>query len=821
MDENFLANEEEFEFSLLNNMDGMPDWHTGLEIVFLLRGKAWLQLEGGDSHYIVREGDLFVVNAFQIRTLMAEEGTVALSLRISSGFLAFFCPEEENLWFECKSFLFQDSEQQPFDVLRSLLARSFRIRYKGQEHYHAHLRSHMAMLVDELLRNFLVRGKQSALQDAGRAHLRKAADYIHRHYKENISLTALAEHTFLSPSYFSRSFKKYLGITFTEYLTQVRLLHASSLLGHDLTITEIAYETGFPNAGAMIEAFKHYRGVTPGQYRSRERENRSVEQRGAYQEAGGLSMVFDALMKYADQPAETEPVQTGARVCELEVDTAQEGKKLSHNWKRMINAGYAKDLLNDGLQKQIRHIQKEVGFRYIRCKGVLDDDMVLYTRDMWGNNILNYVCLDEVVDFILSAGAKPFLEFGHMPSMLAKDDGRFMSRAACISAPKDLTEWEELIGSVIRHLLERYGKAELEQWLFVPWMTQDFKDMGFFTAEEYRAAYCSSYRAIRACDPALRICGAAGSVNQQDSLAWFLEMCLEENCLPDILCLRSFATINPGDEPDALKLVETNTAFSMAVSKDEDYLAHSIQKVYRFLEKKGLSDLPVMLDEWSNNIWQRDLCNDTSYKSAYIFKSILENYDTSYGMGYFSIGDALGEVVPAAELFHGGFGLFTKNGIPKSACRAMELLGQVGDRLLARGSGWFVTEKEGEIQIFLYHYCHYDLLYRYRHTTNLTPTERYQVFSEKPPVAFHISLTGLESGGYEIRRYGIGPKGGSTYDAWIAMGAPEPMSEEEQKRLICQSVPCYHTEKIESDGTISVKASLIPHEVQLIRIRKK
>lgn len=41
-----------------------------------------------------------------------------------------------------------------------------------------------------------------------------------------------------------------------------------------------------------------------------------------------------------------------------------------------------------------------------------------------------------------------------------------------------------------------------------------------------------------------------------------------------------------------------------------------------------------------------------------------------------------------------------------------ELLGQMGDRLLCRGEGYYITRSEEEIQIFLYNYSHYDLLYR-------------------------------------------------------------------------------------------------------------
>lgn len=269
-----------------------------------------------------------------------------------------------------------------------------------------------------------------------------------------------------------------------------------------------------------------------------------------------------------------------------------------------------------------------------------------------------------------------------------------------------------------------------------------------------------------------------------------------------------------------MKLEECSSAFSVAVSGDEFYLSNLLKNIKELTAKRKVDHLPILLDEWSNNIWQRDLCNDTSYKSAYIFKSILENYDRFYGMGYFNIGDQLDEVAPAPELFHGGFGLFTRKGLPKSAYRAMELLGRVGDRLLSKGNGWFITSTEDEIQIFLYSYCHYDLLYRYRHTTNLTKTERYKVFLEKQPQSYHIRLDGLKSGTHTVRRYSIGPEAGSTYDAWLAMGAPEPLTQEEENQLLRLSYPHYYMEKVENEHILSLKASLKPHEVQLITVKK-
>lgn len=101
------------------------------------------------------------------------------------------------------------------------------------------------------------------------------------------------------------------------------------------------------------------------------------------------------------------------------------------------------------------------------------------------------------------------------------------------------------------------------------------------------------------------------------------------------------------------------TSSNMIVSRDPDFLRNRGEKVKGLLQKAGLGALPVLVDECSSNIWQRDLCNDTCYKAAWLFKNLLENEEALQGIAYFSVNDRLDEVFPARETYHGGFGLFT------------------------------------------------------------------------------------------------------------------------------------------------------------------
>ncbi|MCI6956012.1 MAG: hypothetical protein SPI15_08415 [Candidatus Faecousia sp.] len=230
--------------------------------------------------------------------------------------------------------------------------------------------------------------------------------------------------------------------------------------------------------------------------------------------------------------------------------------------------------------------------------------------------------------------------------------------------------------------------------------------------------------------------------------------------------------------------------------------------------------MPLIVEEWSNNIWQRDLCNDTCYKSAYLFKNILENNQALSAMGYFALNDRLDEVPPSAETFHGGFGLFTRDDIPQSACLALELLARMGDRLLQQGEGYLVSQRGEELQIFLYHYSHYDLLYRYRHVANMTRTNRDQVFVHRGSRAYYIQLKNLREGSYQVCRYGITRSRGSSYDEWVRFGAPSPLNREERERLCRLACPQYRRERMQTaGGELHLRISLEPQDVCLIRIR--
>lgn len=84
----------------------------------------------------------------------------------------------------------------------------------------------------------------------------------------NYTLEQAAQKCHLSPSYFSRVFKKHFRVAYSDYLIQHKLYNAARLLGQsDNSVTELAYELGFSSPSYFIKQFKKHFKLTPHQYR--------------------------------------------------------------------------------------------------------------------------------------------------------------------------------------------------------------------------------------------------------------------------------------------------------------------------------------------------------------------------------------------------------------------------------------------------------------------------------------------------------------------------------------------------------------------------
>lgn len=111
---------------------------------------------------------------------------------------------------------------------------------------------------------------REVLRDDVLLPLRKAVDYLDAHFDQSLTLDILAGRAKLSVSRLAHRFKEATGATLIEYLTWVRIGHAQRLLVEtDKSCQKIADEVGYNNQSYFSRAFRRVVGITPRQFRRR------------------------------------------------------------------------------------------------------------------------------------------------------------------------------------------------------------------------------------------------------------------------------------------------------------------------------------------------------------------------------------------------------------------------------------------------------------------------------------------------------------------------------------------------------------------------
>jgi len=145
----------------------------------------------------------------------------------------------------------------------------FRCRVVPPDSYRAVVRlleifaAHLALIADKIV-------PQPVKVDS--PLIKRATDYVGSHYSDPIQLESIGSALNISRYHFCRSFKRTTGLTFMEYLREVRIEKAKTLLRNtNLRVGEIAFEVGFQTLTHYNRTFRKTVGCSPTEYRSRHR----------------------------------------------------------------------------------------------------------------------------------------------------------------------------------------------------------------------------------------------------------------------------------------------------------------------------------------------------------------------------------------------------------------------------------------------------------------------------------------------------------------------------------------------------------------------
>lgn len=801
----------------LQKFDHIPQhMHDYFELSMIVSGNC--NLLADEQLYMLNPDDVFCMNPHTLHELRGSQ-CVIVTILFDQTVFEQILPAPFHPQFFCNSTV--SDNESAFRQLRSLIAHIVKNNADKLSGFELRDWAYIYNIMDIMYNNFRIQTSSAKDRKNYKYSLRIAeiSQIIQQHYTENFTLHELAAEVHLSVPYLSKFFSEYYGVNFLTYLNQFRLNHAvHELQNTDKTIDDIAADSGFPNNHAFVTAFRREFDVLPSVYRRNQKTASGQKETVAEQHA-----YIAGLKKYLRNDT-AEKVVLPPRIKEITHPLNGSSYPLRHTWRNVMTVGTAADLLFSDIREMLETVQEHIGFGYIKINGIFSDELHVYNESSSGKSVYNFAYIDNIFDFLLSLNLMPWLQLSYMPEKLARYPGKRLFNAN-VSQPRSNDEWYSLVSAFMHHIISRFGLTNVKKWKFSLWNQPDTdKDMyGFDSADEFYTFYRTTWQCIKGICPELVFCMPPTFYIVHDGYQnWyidFLKWCRSHDCLPDCLNFTYYDTkvfSQPNNSKESFGFV-----YMMSLSENPDGLKDFVMQVLKERKFLDLGNIPVYLTEWNNTPSQQDLLNDTCFKSCYIVKNILENYDRLESFGYWSLTDLMSDAPLPETLYFGGLGLFTVNKIPKAGFYAFCLLRQLGDRLLGRGDGYFITKGQDSYQIILYNYEHFSHLYAGGERFDMTEQERYTVFANSDPVQIHLNLTGLIPGSYDITETILNRKHGSSFDKWIEMGALEPRSDAEIRYLKQVSLPeCRRSVKTtDTDGTLSITVSMDLLEVRLLFLK--
>ena len=476
---------------------------------------------------------------------------------------------------------------------------------------------------------------------------------------------------------------------------------------------------------------------------------------------------------------------------------------------KCITAGRANEGLRADWQEQLKMVQKEIGFRYIRFHGIFHDDMAIYDEDENGNPQFYFGYFDKLFDFLKSVDLKPILELGFMPEKLAGNDGTLFWWKGHSCAPADYDKWAQLVTATVRHAIERYGLKEVESWYFEVWNEPNLNSFWHSTQEEYFRLYKYSVRAIKAINPCLRVGGPSTSgADFREDLGYlkaFIEFCAQNYLPVDFFSAHPYPTYWP---------LDTVGNKQMGYMKATSTIEH-LDNIRRIVDASPYAQAEIHLTEWNFSPSPRDLIHDTPFMAPFILYNISQNFGQVDSLGFWTFTDIFEENGPGTSEFHGGFGLLNHNGIKKPSYYAYYFLSQLGDEILEADEKKIVSGTGENYTVILWNFCYYKDNFAKGDRSALSETERDAVFEEKEEtIAIRLPLCGE----YTVETYKLNRET-SAFHNWVKLGAPKYPTQEQIEYLKAISRPQQETGTV--CGEYAVEWKLQPFETVMLKLRKR
>src|SRR5450432_2197397 len=314
-----------------------------------------------------------------------------------------------------------------------------------------------------------------------------------------------------------------------------------------------------------------------------------------------------------------------------------------------------------------------------------------YTEDASGTPVYDWTVTDRIFDTYLERKMKPLVQIGFMPEALSSrpqpyrhywkpGDNYNDIYTGWAYPPKDYAKWAELVYQWVRHCVQKYGRPEVESWLWEVW---NEPNIGYWkgTPEEYHKLYDYSADAVKRALPAARIGGPDSTGPASNSAGAFLR-----NFLDHAVHGKNYVTGKAGAPLDFVsfhakgspKFVEGNVV--MGIENQLRDLARGFEIVASVPELKGR---PIVIGEsdpegcaaCSSRVYPQNAYRNGTLYPAYTAVMMKNIFDSAARRGANIAGMLTWAFEFEEQPYFDGFRTLASNGIDKPVLNLFRMAG--------------------------------------------------------------------------------------------------------------------------------------------------
>jgi xylan 1,4-beta-xylosidase len=478
----------------------------------------------------------------------------------------------------------------------------------------------------------------------------------------------------------------------------------------------------------------------------------------------------------------------------IEVDAGRAGEEVTPIWRF-----FGADEPNYATMKDGRQLLGELGMLkkedvYFRAHNLLSSgdgtpalkwgSTNVYTEDASGNPRYDWRIVDEIFDAYLSNGVRPFVQLGFMPQALStapasvpyKHSWRPGFDYNLISGgwgypPRDYDRWSELCFELTRHLVQRYGEAEVRRWWFETWNEPNGPAYWKASREEFYKLHDYAIAGVRRALPSARVGGPHTAGHGGAYMEGFLDHITQG---------KNYATGEQGTPTDFLAFHakgSPNFVDGHVRMGIQTHLA-TIDTGFRMIAARpALASKPIVIGESDPEGCAACQGPRFGYRNGTMYSSYTAaSFARKHELAERHHVNLQGALTWAFEFedqpYFAGFRQLASNGIDMPVLNVFRMFSQMQGRglpaksshqvslddILASGVGGnpdvgvMATRREDAVAVLVWHYHDDDVA--------------------GPDAAVKLSIRGLRRGAPAVTHYRIDQQHSNSYAAWQRMGSP-------------------------------------------------